>query len=176
MLLATTGHEDKQLEQQLHEDSQPAQSVANPALQQECMQLLLELDSNTAPAETVKLVAKRMPYLEVLHMWQEHQHNSAVCNARLIGDTQKPDEYVGIATSDLIAHSAWAAARLRQTDMLTGGMETVLPVRTSPAVVRKLVESLYTGTVKLQEDVEQILVLANCMQVLPTMLAQADCA
>lgn len=157
-------------------DSQPAQSVANPALQQEYMQPMLELDSNTAPAETVKLVAKRMPYLEVLHMWQEHQHNSAVCNARLIGDTQKPDEYVGIATSDLIAHSAWAAARLRQTDMLTSGMEAVLPVRTSPAVVRKLVESLYTGTVKLQEDVEQMLVLANCMQVTPTMLAQADCA
>lgn len=44
-------------------------------------------------------------------------------------------------------------------------METILPVCTPPAVVKKLVEALYSGYIDLQQDVEQVLVLANCMQV-----------
>lgn len=66
---------------------------------------------------------------------------------------------------DLITHSPCAAAPIRQTGMQTSGLNTILPVCTPPAVVRKLVEALYSGCIELQEDVEQILVLANCMQV-----------
>lgn len=40
-----------------------------------------------------------------------------------------------------------------------------MPVCTPPAVVKKLVEALYSGYIDLQQDVEQVLVLANCMQV-----------
>ena len=58
--------------------------------------------------------------------------------------------------------------------MLTSGIETILPVRTCPAVVRRLVEALYAGTIELPEDVEQMLVLANCMQVSSILLPQAE--
>lgn len=88
-----------------------------------------------------------------------------MCNIRLIGDASKPNEYMGISLQDLTAHSASAAARLRQSRMQNSGMNTVVPVCIPPSVVRKLVRSFYTGILEMQEDVEQMLVLANCLQV-----------
>lgn len=129
--------------------------------QQEHFEPLLQLDSQMAPLRKKQLIKGCQPYPQLLHTWQEHEQNSAVCGARLIGDAQKPDEYVGVVVHDLISSSAWAAARLRQSDMQNSGIGTVVPVCTPPAVVRQLVQVLYSGHVELQEDVEPLLVLAN---------------
>ena len=133
--------------------------------QQEHFLPLLQLDSQMAPLCKKQLVKGCQPYPQLLQTWQEHEQNPAVCGARLIGDAQKPDEYVGVVVHDLISSSAWAAARLRQSDMQNSGIGTVVPVCTPPAVVRQLVQALYSGHVELQEDVEPLLVLANCIQV-----------
>ena len=133
--------------------------------QQEHFHPLLQLDSQMAPLCKKQLVKGCQPYPQLLQTWQEHEQNPAVCGARLIGDAQKPDEYVGVVVHDLISSSAWAAARLRQSDMQNSGIGTVVPVCTPPAVVRQLVQALYSGHVELQEDLEPLLVLANCIQV-----------
>lgn len=133
--------------------------------QQEHFLPLLQLDSQMAPLCKKQLVKGCQPYPQLLQTWQEHEQDPAVCGARLIGDAQKPDDYVGVVVHDLISSSAWAAARLRRSDMQNSGIGTIVPVCTSAAVVKRLVEALYSGHIELQEDVEQLLVLANCMQV-----------
>lgn len=90
---------------------------------------------------------------------------------RLIGDASQPQEYVGVGVQEMVTHSPWAAACLRQTEMQTSGLETIVPICTPPAVVKKMVEALYTDYIELQHDVEQMLVLANCFQVLLAVLA-----
>ena len=129
----------------------PAQSDLSKAdgLRQEQLQLLLQLDSQTAPPQRMQLMKGYLPYPQLLQTWQEQQSNPAVCGVRLIGNAERPDEYVGIAVQDLIAHSAWAATRLHQTDLQTSGLHTVLPICTPVSLVRRLVESLYSGFIEL---------------------------
>ena len=166
----------KDIAQQLTVQLLQSQLIAHNSsqLQQEHFEPLLQLDSQVAPLCKKQLVKGCQPYPQLLQTWQEHEQNPAVCGTRLIGDTQQPDEYVGVVVHDLISHSAWAAARLRQSDMQSSGIGTIVPVRTSAAVVRRLVEALYSGHIELQEDVEQLLVLANCMQV-GLLICSTDC-
>ena len=85
---------------------------------------------------------------------------------RLIGDAQHPDDYVAVALPDLVAHSEWAAGRMRQAgNMYNQGINAVLPMCTPATVVKKIVEAIYSGYLELQDDVEQLLVLANYLQV-----------
>ena len=164
--LDLTGQSSDSSADQLQRASpQESRSAPHHQSEQEQLQLVMELDSQNAPMKRRQLLQGYMPYPQHYQTWQEQQHNLAVCGIRLIGDAQQPDENVGVAVHTLVAHSSWAAARLRQTDMQTSGPETILPVCTPPSVVRKLVEALHSGFLELQEDVEQILVLANCMQV-----------
>lgn len=147
----------------------PTQDLQSTALvvtsQQEQIPPILDLDRTTAPLKRRQLIQGHVPYPQALQTWQDQQNNPAVCGARLIGNVATPTDYVGIAVQDLIMHSSWAAARLRQTDMQNTGMDTIVPVQTPAPVVRRMVEALYSGFVELQEDTEQLLILANCMQV-----------
>ena len=133
--------------------------------QQEQIQPVLELDNQTLPRKRMRLLAGHLPYPQHHQTWQEQQHNPNVCSIRLIGDATQPHEYVGVSQEKLITHSAWAQGRLRQSNMQTSGLETLVPTRTPPSVVRKLIEALYTGFIELEQDVEALLILANCLQV-----------
>lgn len=53
----------------------------------------------------------------------------------------------------------------RSTQMQPSGLEAIVPICTPVAAVKKFVTALYSGFITLQEDAEQILNLANCMQV-----------
>ena len=88
-----------------------------------------------------------------------------MCGVCLIGDAQQPDEYIGVGVHEMVAHSPWAAARLHQTQMQPSGLAAIVPICSPVAAVKKLVEVLYSGFITLQEDAEQTLNLANCMQV-----------
>lgn len=185
---ATTGHSSDSSADQLQDASAQAQSQtesrhpnaaqsASPQAQSQSesrhaeqsqqvqFQAVLELESHDAPVRRMQLLAGHRPFPQHHQTWLEQQHNPMVCSLRLIGDTSQPEDYVGVGMQELITHSPWAAARLRQCDMQTSGQETVVPICTPASVVKKLVEALYTGFIELQHDVEQMLVLANCLQV-----------
>ena len=134
-------------------------------LHQVQLQLVMELDSHTAPCKRMQLLAGHLPYPQHYQTWLEEQHNPNVCGIRLIGDAQQPHEYVGVGVLEMVAHSPWAAARIHQTHMQTSGLDTIVPICSPLAAVKKLVAALYTGFITLQDDVEEILNLANCMQV-----------
>ena len=93
-------------------------------------------------------------------------------SVRLIGDSDRPHEHVGIGLADLLSHSLWAQTSydhkddMQTRDWTTGGpVHVVLPVRTSPDAVRKIVQALYSGKILLGDDAEEILILASAMQV-----------
>lgn len=138
---------------------------APPQPHQGQLQLVLQLDNHTAPPKRMQLLKGHIPYPQHHQTWLEEQHNPVVCGIRLIGDAQQPDEYVGVGVHEMVAHSPWAAARLHQTQMQPSGLEAIVPLCSPLAAVKKLVEALYSGFITLQEDAEQILNLANCMQV-----------
>ena len=144
--------------------SQTESRIADPP-QQIHFESVLELDSLEAPPKRLQLLAGHRPFPQHYQTWLEQQHNPLVCSIRLIGDASRPHDYVGAGVQELITHSPWAAAWLRQTDMRPSGLETVVPICTPAAVVKELVEALYCGFIELQHDVERMLVLANCLQV-----------
>ena len=152
----------------------PSESRNTPQPQQIHFQRVLDLDCHTAPPKRLQLLAGHLPFPAHYQTWREQQHNPIVCSIRLIGDASQPNEYVGVGVQELITHSPWAAARLRQTEMQTSGLETIVPICTPSAVVKKMVEALYSGYIELQHDVEQMLVLANCLQVLLAFWADSD--
>ena len=49
--------------------------------------------------------------------------------------------------------------------MYNHGINTILPICTPAKVVKKVVEAIYGGHLELQDDVEALLILANCLQV-----------
>ncbi|KAL3135893.1 hypothetical protein ABBQ32_007446 [Trebouxia sp. C0010 RCD-2024] len=120
--------------------------------QQDQLQLVLELDSETAPRKRMQLLAGHLPYPQHYQTWLQEQHNPIVCGIRLIGDAQQPHEYVGVGVHEMVTHSPWAAARLRQTHMQTSGLDTIVPICSPVAAVKKLVAALYTGCIMLQDD------------------------
>ena len=93
-------------------------------------------------------------------------------SVRLIGDSDRPHEHVGIGLADLLSHSLWAQTSydhkddMQTRDWTTGGpVHVVLPVCTSPDAVRKIVQAVYSGKILLGDDAEEILILASAMQV-----------
>lgn len=93
-------------------------------------------------------------------------------SVRLVGDLSRPHEHVGIGLADLMSHSLWAKTSydhkddMRTRDWTSGGpVHVVMPVRTSPEAVRKIVQALYSGKILLGDDAEEILILASAMQV-----------
>lgn len=67
------------------------------------------------------------------------------------------------AADYLASQSHWAAVRL-STQLQTSGSTVVIPVITPPEIVRKVVKALYSGHLELSDDVEQIMLMADCMQ------------
>ena len=155
----------KQEDSQLNLQVKLEQSQLDLQLTQEQPQLVLQLNSTTAPSRRVQLVKGHLPLPNLLATWKEQHHDCHLYEARLVGDAQHPNNYIAIAVPDLIALSGWAASRYRQTGMQTPGTNIVLPVCTHATIVKKLVEPIYSGYVDLGDDVEQLLLLANCMQV-----------
>ncbi|KAL3163264.1 hypothetical protein ABBQ32_009661 [Trebouxia sp. C0010 RCD-2024] len=93
-------------------------------------------------------------------------------SVRLIGDSSRPHDHVGIGLADLLSHSLWAQTSydrkddMQTRDWTTGGpVHVILPVRTSPGAVRKMVQALYSGKILLGDDAEEILILASAMQI-----------
>ena len=97
------------------------------------LQLVLELDSHTAPPKRMQLLKGHIPYPQHHKTWLQEQHNPVVCGIRLVGDAQQPDEYVGVGVHEMIAHSPWAAARMHHTQMQPSGLDCVIPLCQSAA-------------------------------------------
>ena len=132
---------------------------------QECWQPILQADSTILTPTKRQLITGCVPYPEVLNTWETKQDDSTIFGARLLGDTQQPDHYVPVAILDLVTHSAWGAGRCTHTEMQRNGMNCILPVCTAPAIVRRVVQAIYSGSIELQADIEQMLVFANSIEV-----------
>lgn len=108
----------------------------------------------------------------LLHIWHRREQDTRIFNIRLIGDLDQSDQHVGIGLADLLSHSLWAKISydhkddMQTCDWASGGpVHVVLPVCTSPAAVREVVQALFSGMIHLGDDAEEILLLASAMQV-----------
>ena len=124
----------------------------------------MQLNSEILTPSNRQLVKGHVPYPEVLLTWETKQHDPVLFGAQLIGDAQL-EHGIPVAVSDLVSHSKWAAARCKQNEVQRNGLHCVLPVCTSPGTVERFVRSIYSGFIELKNDVEQMLVLANSIQV-----------
>ena len=124
-------------------------------------ELLLQLNTDTALANSIRLVNDRLPFQELLRTWEHERDNLTICSVRLVGDSRQPLLYTGISAETLATHSAWGAGRLKYEH----SSHAIVPVRTPASVVEKVVRALYSGSVEVGQDVEDILVLANALQV-----------
>lgn len=120
----------------------------------------------------------------LLPLWLQREQDTCLFSIRLIGDLDHPDQHLGIGLADLLSHSLWARISydlkddMQTCDWASGGaVNVVLPVCTSPAAVKKVVQSLYSGKIHLGDDAEEILLLASAMQVKPPagILAMRSC-
>ena len=107
-----------------------------------------------------------------MRTWLQREQDTCLFNVRLIGDLDHPDQHVGIGLADLLSHILWAKVSydhkhdMRTCDWTCGGpVHAAVPVRTSPDVVRKTVQGLYSGKIHLGDDAEEVLILASAMQV-----------
>lgn len=108
----------------------------------------------------------------LLHIWLQREQDTCLFSVRLVGDVDQPDQHVGIGLADLLSHSLWAKISYdHKDDMQTcgwtarGAVHVVVPVTSSPAAVRKVVQALYSGKIHLGDDAEDILLLASAMQI-----------
>lgn len=115
----------------------------------------------------------------LLKSWLQAEQDTCLFSVRLIGDLDHPDQFVGIGLASLLRHSLWAQASYdHKDDMRThdwtceGPVHVAVPVCTSPDVVRKTVQGLYSGKIHLGDDAEEVLILASAMQVCARMLAR----
>ena len=147
----------------------PLPSPPFPKHQQAVPTLILELDSVMAKPRKLPF-RSHSPAPATVTFWKEHHGNAAFFGVRLSGNAQKPKEFVGIDLKDLIVHSGWFA-RIRKdalADIAQHGSSTkiLVPLQTPHSIVSEMVESLYSGTVSLNhENVEQLLLLSHAMQV-----------
>ena len=137
---------------------------ATPTLKQENWHPFLQLDSEILTPSNRQLVNGHLPYPDVLLTWETKQNDPVLFGAQLIGDARLKHG-IPVAVSDLVSHSEWAAARCKQNEVQRNGLQCVLPVCTSPDIVERFVRSIYSGFIELKDDVEQMLVLANSIQV-----------
>lgn len=145
----------------------PATPLLPTSSEQSQHELLLQLNVDTAPAKSVQLVKDRLPFQELVRTWENERDNLTICSIRLIGDSCQPGLYTA---ETLVTHSAWGAGRLRYKHNSDG----IVPVRTSASVVDKVVKALYSGWVDIGEDVEEMLVLANALQVRLTLACSTN--
>lgn len=78
-----------------------------------------------------------------------------------IADVAQPDKFVGISSETLATHSEWGASWLKYEQK----SEAILPVKTSPHALKKMVKAWYSGYIDIGEDAEEMLVLANALQI-----------
>lgn len=155
-----------------HAPLTPAQHLASSqaplgtcnVARQEHVQLLLELNSSTAPQQQAPLQHGHTPYPKVLTNWQQRQCGSQPYDVKLVAGATTPDKWASVSLDYLTCHSNWAAVR-RQTSLQTSGQTTVLPICVSHDVLYKTIESLHSGYLHLSHDVEQVLRIADCLQV-----------
>lgn len=69
------------------------------------VQLLLDLDSKTAPASKVRLQEGYTPFPQMLASWQDNQHDDTLYSVRLVGDSEQPESWTAIALDYLTCHS-----------------------------------------------------------------------
>ena len=141
--------------------------ISNPTDQQ--TQYVSSLEIRDAPACTVRLPPNKSSSLK---FWQTNQHDVHLFPVHLIGDSTRPTEIISIGLTDLLSHSSWAQKRYTEQ----GNSKTlewkqpppipiVLPVRTDPSIVRKLVTAFYSRQLHLEDDAEPMLILAHAMKV-----------
>ena len=126
-------------------------------------QFLLQLGTMHLPVQR-KRVPGLQPALSFLSDW--YKQDPVQFEVRLIGNAAEPSLFACIRETELQAYSLWGAAHSRLTEMQNGGVTAIVPVRTSQTVVHKLAEAFYSGFIELGDDVEELLVLANSMQVI----------
>ena len=158
-------HEDSLL----HSDQPQPQAALCSEVQEVQVQheALLQLSGVQLPVQHRRLVGLQ-PAPQLSSAWMLPDPELVMVN--LIGDAAQPETVNRIEQGRLIAHSQWGAARSRHSEMLNGGVNAVVPVRTSHAVVHKLAKALHSGFVQLGDDIEELLVLANSMQVTSLLL------
>ena len=130
---------------------QPEQQLSESQQQKPLPLLLSGLET---PAQTISLPLHPAP--GSLQIWQTHQNNPLFYPARLFGNAEHPDIFVGLGAHELLCHSQWAASRLQQASTDSASMHLVLPVRTEQETVRKLVQALYSRVLLLAGDAEQV--------------------
>ena len=152
--------------------SLPSQALAHtPRLKQRQTEAAKVLNLLNTDEYTIHL-AKHLPS-NLLHIWLQREQDTCLFSVRLVGDVDHPDQHVGIGLADLLSASLWAKISYdHKDDMQTcdwtarGAVHVVVPVSTSPAAVRKVVQALYSGKIHLGDDAEEILLLASAMQVI----------
>ena len=109
-------------------------------------QYALSLDICAAAACAVALSPHKSTALK---FWQANEHDKNLVTVHLIGDCTKPTETVSIGLTDLLSHSLWGQNSYNNQDNMKTcqwkqppPVPVVLPVRTAPTVVRKLVTAL----------------------------------
>ena len=140
---------------------QSPQQLADTQPQRQPLPLLLS--SISIPPVTLQLQIN--PGRGSLQTWQDNQTNQMFYSARLISNAQHPESFVGIGVHDLVCHSHWAATKLQQPGTQPSSLHLTLPVCTNQGTVYKLVQALYSGVLPLGDDTEQVLMLANSIQV-----------
>ncbi|DBA85351.1 TPA: hypothetical protein ACH3X2_006032 [Trebouxia sp. C0005] len=149
----------------------PSQAVARPPRhKQRQTEAVKVLNLFNTDEYTIHL-AEHSPS-NLLHIWLQREQDTCLFSVRLVGDVDHPHQHVGIGLADLLSHSLWAKISYdHKDDMQTcdwtagGAVHVVVPVTTSPAAVRKVVQALYSGKIHLGDDAEEILLLASAMQV-----------
>ena len=104
--------------------------------------------------------------------WQQYEKNTTLFPVILIGNALWPNDTVSIGLADLLSHSRWAQKSYSNQDSLDTTQWTeqppvkvVLPIRTASKVVRKVVAALYSGHLHIGDEAEEMLMLANHLQV-----------
>ena len=134
---------------------------ASPQASKQTVHNFQDVPHDVFTLRTIQLQDYR-PCPEEVTLWRRSWANRDLYNVRLVGDAQDPDSWVPVAAKDLVCHSEWAASML-ELDSLRGDM--ILPVRSTPDVVKKVIKAIYTGALEISSDVQQLLKLADALLV-----------
>ena len=120
---------------------------------------LLTLNSTLAPPKR-----RQMPWgcRSAMLQWEELYRDARLYPIRLRPDPCKP-EYVSVAATDLMRCSTWACSFFKANP--GDELDVVLPLIVQMSTMCKLVTSLYSGGLLLDDGAEEMLVLAHALQV-----------
>ena len=130
---------------------------------QDAFEPMLQLDSINAPSQEWQLWPLD-PDSQLVKNWTEHHNDLALCGIQLVADTRQPEACVGVDPDLFSKHSHWAEVRSR-TQLHISEAFVECPLRVAPGLLYKMIKSFYSGSLELSEDAEQMLRLANCLQV-----------